>query len=182
MVEYTKIAIIGAIGSGKSAAADFFVKKGFKSITIGNILRGIAKAKKINPSRKNLRKLQEELRKKYGEEFLVKKAISEVEKKGKNIVLDGLRTPQDVLTAKKNNFIIINIIAPLEIRYKRVKSRARKDEKKITMGEFKKKELEEIKLFNLDKTFSLADYIVNNSGSLEELHKNLNLILKKVKS
>ena len=59
------IGVTGTIGSGKNTVANLFVKfYRFKTLNMGDYLRKIEKARKVKPTRNNLRKLQYEIKKK----------------------------------------------------------------------------------------------------------------------
>ena len=103
------IAIIGPIASGKGTAADFFVKKGYEQITMSNFLRAEAKKRKIKPDRNYFRKLQAELRRKFGANVLVERAIEKIKNsKKEKFVIDGLRDYREAKYAKKKLKLKIN--------------------------------------------------------------------------
>lgn len=167
------IGILGPAGSGKGTAADFFVKKHkYKSITMSDSLRAIARKKKIKPTRENLEKIQREYRKKYGEDFVARESLKKV--KGKNhYVLDGLRTLADIrLIKNKLKAKIILVTASPEARFQRLKKRKRTGFPK-TIKDFKKMEAHENKIFNFKKVFKHADYKVSNSKNKKELYRSL---------
>ena len=183
------IGVIGTIASGKDAVSNYLVKRyGFKKILMSNFLRAEARKRGIKvKNREVLRKLQHELRARYGEDYLVNKAIEEIKTKDhmkmKNVVIDGLRTNVDVTLVKKElGAKIIMVDAKPFIRYMRAKKRARKGASK-TYEQFLHAEAIESATFNFHKTFKLADYKLDNSGSLKDMEKNvdklMNIIRKK---
>lgn len=174
------IGILGPAGGGKGTAAYFFVKKyKYKSITMSDTLRAIARKKKIKPTRKNLEKIQGDYRKRYGEGFVAEEALKKV-KGNKPYILDGLRTNADLRLIKnrlKAKIILVN--APPEIRFRRLKKRKRTGFPK-TIKDFKKMEANENKIFNLKKVFKNADYTVSNNKGKKELYTSLSKLIPRL--
>ena len=175
--------IIGPIASGKDAVANYLVKRyGFKKIVMSNFLRAEARKRKIKCTRDNLRELQHKLRRRFGEDYLINKAIIEIKKrKLKKVVLDGLRTYIDVKIAKQELHAKILIVdADPAIRFERQKKRRRTGFDK-TFKQFLEEEKKEQKEFHLEKTYKLADFRIDNSWTLERMKKNVDKIMNKIK-
>ncbi len=168
------IALIGPIASGKGTAADFFSKKGFKQITMSNFLRTEARKRKVKPDRKYFRKLQAELRKEFGPNILVEKAIEKIKNsKEEKFVIDGLRDYREAKFAKRKlKLKIIFIDASPYVRYQRQKQRARHGFSD-TYQEFLHEDARENAIFDFHKTMKLADFRVFSDGGREDLHKQL---------
>lgn len=181
------IGVIGTIASGKDSVSNYLVKRyGFRKIVMSNFLRAEARKRNIKvKNREVLRKLQHELRERYGEDYLINKAIEMIKAKDhmsmKNVVIDGLRTTIDVTLAKKRlGAKIILVDAKPFIRYMRAKKRGRQGSSK-TYEQFLHTEAIEAATFNFHKTFKLADYKLDNSGSLKDMEKNVDKIMKQLK-
>jgi len=176
------VGVIGPIASGKDYVSEYLSKRyGFKKISTGDFVRREAVNRKIKVSRNSLRKLQIEMRREYGEEVLVNKAIEEIKNHDyKKIALDGLRTPADVETAKKrlDAKIILVEVDPF-LRFTRQKKRARHGYSK-TYPQFLHEDAIENAMFDLYKTFKLADYRLDNNGSVAEMKRNINKLMKKI--
>jgi dephospho-CoA kinase len=175
------IAIIGPIASGKGTAADFLVKKGFLQITMSDFLRIEARKRKIKPDRHYFRKLQAELRRKYGANVLVNKAIDKIKNsKKEKFVIDGLRDYRETKYAKKKlKLKIILINADPYVRFVRQRDRARHGFSK-TYHEFLHEDSKENAIFDFHKTMRLADYtIISNDGKLE-LYNEFKKLYKKL--
>ncbi|MGB2843358.1 MAG: hypothetical protein WBC02_00730, partial [Candidatus Aminicenantaceae bacterium] len=96
-------------------------------------------------------------------------------------VIDSIRNPKEIDYLKKQkNFILLAIDAPVELRYKRAKKRGR-EESVSTLQEFIEKEAEEKtnrkKGQQLLNCIKMADFVVINDGSLENLHKKLEKLI-----
>jgi len=176
------IGVFGLAGSGKGTVADFFAKKyGYKSITMSDVLRSIARKKKIKPTRKNLEKIQREYRKKYGNDFVIKNVLKKIKNNKKPLILDGLRSIADVKRARKNLKIkLILVHVDPKIRFERLKKRGRTGFSK-TFKEFKEMEARENKIFRFKKVFRYANYKVNNNTNKQNTYKQLKALVKKLK-
>ena len=177
------IGVIGSIASGKDKIADFFAKKyGFKKILISNFLREEAEKQEIPvEGRYVLLRIQAELRRKNGEDYLVKLALQKIrDNKWENVVINGLRTPFDVLEAKrrlKARIILVN--AKPEIRFQRQKKRHRKGFQK-TYEQFLQEEAIENGALQFYKSVKMAQIKIDNNGSLRDLEKKAEIIAKKL--
>jgi len=174
------IGLTGKNASGKGKVAEYLKSKGFIYCSLSNELRSEAKEKGIEETRENLIALGNDLRKKFGNGYLASK-INEKINENENSVVDSIRNPGEIIELKKNKgFFLLGIDAPVELRYKRAESRSRIGEA-TTLQHFIK--LEQRENFNkssnqqLDKCLEMADKVIINNGSLEELYIKLNKFL-----
>jgi len=171
------IGVVGTIGSGKGVVCRYLKEKyRFRVVTMSNILRALARKNKIRISRESLQRIQDKYHEKYGLDYLINLAIKKI-KKSKNAAIDGIRTPTQVQVAKKAGAKIIFVDAKPEIRFERLKERRRKGFPK-TLKEFKKDEINEWRHFNFKKTFSYADFKINNDGNEKQLFAQVDKIIK----
>ena len=176
------LGIIGPIASGKDAAADYLAKRyGFKKIVLSNFLRQEAERRGIHPSREYLRKLQAELRKKNGNDFLLKKAIELIEKNHyEKAIIDGLRQHDECLEAKKKfKAKIILLDADPLVRFMRAKKRGRKGFSH-TYEQFLHQDAIENALFRFHETRKLADFKIYNNEGIKEMQKEIDAIAKRL--
>ena len=173
------IEVIGNIGSGKDLIARYLKKNyGFGHIHMGNIVRELAEKKGLTLTRKNLRETQEEYHRKYGDDYVIKIAMRKA-RKYKNATISGIRTPVQARVPKKKGAKVILVNAKAKLRFKRAKKRRRYGFAK-NLAEFKKQEAEESKFFDMKKTFSYADFVVNNNGTKKQLLARIDKIMEKI--
>lgn len=175
------IGLTGANASGKGEAAEYLKSKGFEYYSLSDILREEARLKGIAPSRENLIRLGNELRKKNGPSVLADLAIKKAPVK-KDYVIDSIRNPFEIKALKKlKGFTLLGIDAPVELRFKRIVARKRPGDPK-TLEEFKEKEKRENIASDtnqqLDYCLKLADKLILNDSTIENLHKKIDLVLK----
>jgi dephospho-CoA kinase len=172
------IGLTGTNGSGKGAAAEYFISKGYAFYSLSDVIRSALKKDGVELTRDNLIRKGNELRSSGGSDFLAKQVMKKVEG---DAVIDSIRNPEEVRFLKSNkNFILLAIDAAVELRYERVKKRGR-DESAANLQEFINKEDEE-KTSNptqqqLHICFEMADFTVLNEGSLVDLNNKLEAFL-----
>jgi len=175
------IGLMGKIGSGKDTVAEYLVKKyGFVMVGFGDVTREIAKEKGIEPTRENLLEIQKEMVSKYGIDYFPKRIARMIkEKKLDRVVVNGIRRPTDALTLKEEfgeDFKLVLVETDPKIRYERMLKRGRVGDPKQYL-DFQKQEEAEIKSFGLDKTFKMAEKIITNNTSLEDLYKQVDELI-----
>jgi len=148
---------------------------------LSDILRDIAKKRKIKPTRENLIALGNELRKAYGPSILAQLALEKARKEafGQHIVVSSIRNLYELsYLERQRGFVLVAIIADLKTRYKRYIERG----EKISFEEFKKLEkkeqsnkLEEQQLHLIIKKAKVK--ILNNS-TLDVFYKKIDKFLK----
>ena len=94
------------------------------------------------------------------------------------VVIEGIRSYEEVERFKKElgeDFIIIGVLAPENLRLERLLKRGRIDEVKGIDDLRIRDEAE--RRFGLDRVIAAADFIVNNTGTLEELERVVESIM-----
>ena len=125
------LGLLGTAGSGKGIAAEYLSKKyKYRIISMGDIVRALAKKHHIKPIRKNLEKLQTRYSKKYGKDFVIGKVLEKASKIKGPILLDGIRKPLQAKTAKKAKEVKKNVEEKTEPSSENQPSQEVDDEKK----------------------------------------------------
>ena len=181
------LGLTGRNAAGKGEAADYLKSKGFAYYSLSDALREEATKRNLEHSRDNLIRLGNELREKLGPGCLaqnINKKIKErlAKNKNQNFVVDSIRGPFEAKELMKNkDFTLVGIDAPVELRFKRLLERNRLGDAK-TLEEFRKQEdRENVKSDTnqqLDATFNMSQKFILNDGSLEDLHKKIDGLLK----
>lgn len=176
------LGLTGTLGAGKDAAAKFFMRNGFNYHSCSDIIMNECKKKGIFPDRDNLIKMGNELREKYGPEILAKIIIERrIAEDEENTLVVSIRNPAEVEELRKqNDFVMIAIDAPIELRYKRITSRQEQRDH-VSFDKFKQQEENEMagdeNMQQLNKVMEMADYKIINDGTLEQLHYKLEDLL-----
>ena len=170
------IGLTGRNASGKSTVVDWFVSKGLVSESCSDSIRDHLREKGIEESRENLIEGGRELRRIGGAGILAEMLLERLA--GEEAVIDSIRTPGEVETlGVREDFILIEGRAGMEARWQRAQSRARSGDVLDRETFFTQEESETVAKEEsgqaLDATAALADLILVNDASLEELHADL---------
>jgi len=179
------IGLTGPISGGKGTVADILKEKGFFYTSLSDRIREEITHRGGEITRENLQDVADELRKSFGANVLADRTWELVSQKEKSAI-DSIRSLGEVEFLKtKPGFILIGVTAPRELRYQRMKERTRQgdplsweeflrlDEKDFNSG--KKGEGR-----NIQGCLDQADFLIENTGTLEELKKKIEAILKKI--
>ncbi|MDD4703790.1 MAG: hypothetical protein PHE28_05605, partial [Bacteroidales bacterium] len=104
---------------------------------------------------------------------------------GQNSVLESVRNPKEIeFLRKQENFILLAVTADVEKRYQRILLRKTVTDN-VSFETFKANEEREmqsndINSQNLRLCIEMADYVVDNSGTIEELKEKIEEIWKKI--
>ena len=177
--------IIGLTGkncAGKGTVAEYLVRKGFVYYSLSDIIREELTKMGKEHSRGNMINSGNELRKEFGPGVLAIKTNEKIKNKNQNFAIDSIRSPFEVKELRKNKgFFLVNVDAPLEIRFKRMLARNRAGDAK-NIEELKIQEAEENKKLStnqqVDKTIKMANSIIVNDSSFEELYKKIEKFLE----
>ena len=175
------LGLVGQIASGKGSVSEHLRTK-YKAnfYHFSTPLRKTLKILKLDEDRQNLAKLSKSLRKSFGEDLLARVITSNIKNdKSKIIVVDSVRRMDDIKYLQDlPEFRLVYIKANIKTRYERLTGRREnKDDKIKTYKEFvQDNKLEtEIEIAKISKK---AEFVIDNSGSLDELHKQIDEIIK----
>ena len=130
------------------------------------------------------KKFREEIRQREGKDFVVNRAIAEakklIEAGQKRIVLDGLYSWTEYKILRKEwptEMTVVAIVVPKAIRRKRVAERPDRPFDAQAIAERDRSEIE-----NLEKggPIAIADYYIDNSGTIEEFHAAFDKLMKEI--
>lgn len=183
------VGVVGQIAVGKGVLVEYLTKKlGFVSFSLSSILHDELKKKGIKKfTRKTLQDKGDELRKRYGDDVLAKRAIETLKKQGENhVVIEGIRNPGEVEFLKKNpSFVLIGVKASRELRYKRLMQRAKLWDPK-TWSDFVKVDRRDLGVGQkksgqqVGKCLAYCDYILTNNKDLKDFQRKVRDLMNKV--
>lgn len=184
------IVLTGTIGSGKEVVKEI-LSRNFNSysVLLSSVLKGELEKKKKPLDRKTLQDMGDELRKKYGAFILAKLATDYLQRDKEMIIVDGVRNPGEADYLKKTfgrKFFMIAVDAPREIRWERIKARARADDPK-TLEEFVALDDrdqgvgEDLHGQQVRRCIEMADVVIMNDGKIEQLQEKLNSLVASLK-
>jgi dephospho-CoA kinase len=172
------IGLTGTNGAGKGEAATFLMEKGYAYFSLSDVIREELKKKKQELTRDNMIRMGNFMREHFSPDILARMVAEKITGKA---VVDSIRNPREVEYFRcKEDFTLLAIDAPVELRFDRVKKRGR-NESAGSLEEFLAKEAEEMgtdeSRQQLLACMKMADHTIINDGTLEDLRKKLEEVL-----
>lgn len=188
------IVITGLPGSGKGEVAKILKRKGYKIVEMGDQVRERMKKDGIESSGDNIRKFSIKMRKKYGKDIVARMAVRKIAqyaKSGKNIAIVGVRDVPEIKYLRKalKKLYIVGIVAPIGIRFTRLRGRGRTDDPR-SLRKFSERERMEKKGYGvgnkgkatgIERVFGMIDYLLCNTDTQVMLARNVNILISKIK-
>ncbi len=178
------IGLTGRMASGKGEVAEFLKKKGYRYISLSDIVREEVVRLGRKVTRAEMQDIGNSLRKYGGAGVLGTRVREKIEASAREKwVIDGIRNPAEVYELKKlESFNLIGIDTGIDIIISRIKSRNR-DTDKATDSELKKRLDREWGIEEpedgqqVGKCMKIADFFIYNDRSLPELRVEILKIL-----
>lgn len=182
IARYRYIALLGLPGSGKDVAADIISKElGFYQVRMSEVLSSYLSELGVAPTRESLREHGIRLRKEKGPQIIAELTYQRImREKAPGFVINGVRNIEEVDFFREkfgDDFISIAIYSPRKLRYLRLVHRNRTGFDRKDYSSFLRDDRTEVELFGLGNAMALADELVVNDGSIEDLKKSLLRIL-----
>ncbi|GAB6135883.1 AAA family ATPase [Thermococcus prieurii] len=186
------IGVVGKIAAGKTTIAKFFEEKGFCRVSCSEPLIDLLTHNvsdyswipelpgKAEPTREKLIEFGKYLKDKYGGDVLIRLAVDK-KRNCKNIVIDGVRSREEIEAIKRLGGKVIYVEAKPETRFERLMRRkAEKDREIKTFEDFKEMDDAEERIYHTSELKGLADYVIVNEGTLEELREKVERIIEEL--
>lgn len=181
------IGITGTLGAGKGTIVDYLTKHhGFRHFSVREYLSKIIKERGQEVNRDSLVATANELRAKNTPSYIAEELYMAAKASGVNCIIESIRTVGEVNSLhQKGNFHLFAVDADQKQRYNRIIERASETDK-ISYETFVDNENREMNSTdpnkqNLSAVMLLADYRFMNNGSFDDLYKQVDEVLAKIK-
>ncbi|MBI4097167.1 MAG: AAA family ATPase [Candidatus Levybacteria bacterium] len=177
------LAFVGMPGSGKSEAAHYLQEKGFAYIRFGDLTDEGLREKGLPLTPENEKHYREEIRENEGMDVYAKRATPKIQtilETEDNVIIDGLYAWEEYTFLDKQfqGMIVVYVFTEPHIRYQRLSARLVRP---LTHDEARLRDFAEIELLNKSGPIAIADYLIENNGSLEDLHQKIDSLLSRIK-
>lgn len=179
------LGLVGEIAAGKSTATEYLKQKyGAVSFRFSDPLRDVLSRLHVENSRPNLQVLSTFLRGQYGEDLLSKVMALDVEDSEADLIItEGIRRPTDTTYLKRfKNFHIIALTAAERARYERLIKRSENaDDKTKTWEQFQTDGRAESEQ-KIKEIAARANFTINNDGTVEQLHQQIDGVIARLRA
>jgi dephospho-CoA kinase len=178
------IGITGTIGAGKGTIVDYLInKKNFQHFSARAFLVEEIEKRGLENNRDNMVIVANDLREKNSPSLVADELFKRAKVSGQNCVIESLRTIGEIESLKnKGNFTLLAVDADPKIRYERILKRSTSTDnisfEKFLADEKREMESTDPNKQNLKKCIEMADFVIDNNGTLEELNLKMEEILK----
>lgn len=178
------IGITGTLGSGKGTVVEYLkTEYGFKHYSARAFISEEVARRGLKDNRDSMREVGNDLRKQFGPSYVAEQLYDRALAVGGHAVIESLRAVAEVtaLQAKFPPCLIIGVNADQKIRYERILDRKSSTDY-VTFEEFAEDESEEMSDpdpagMNIKRCLEEADIVLDNSGDLIALHKEVDSII-----
>lgn len=176
--------ITWTLGAGKWTVVDYLVqKKWFQHLSVRAFLIQEIEKRGMPVNRDSMVIVANELRAKYGPSYIVEQLYLQAQASKKNSIIESIRVVGEVEALQARwTFSFFAVDADPKIRYERVVLRGSETDK-ISYDEFIMNEQREME--NTDPTkqsvrkcMQMADHVFMNNWTLEDLHQQIEDVIK----
>jgi dephospho-CoA kinase len=171
--------IVGMCGAGKSLVAARLKQKGWQMIHFGEITIRELNARGLPHTETNERTIREEMRKIHGSDAYAKQSLPKIKEALElgPTVIDGLYSWSEYKFLRQNlmnQMYVVAVIASRPIRYERL---AHRPVRQLSPEEAELRDFAEIEKLEKGGPIAMADYVILNDGSEEELLRSVDRLL-----
>ncbi|MDB5225049.1 MAG: hypothetical protein JWL87_1 [Candidatus Adlerbacteria bacterium] len=178
------IGITGTNGAGKGTVVDYLVKnKGFTHYSVRGFLNEEIARRGLISSRGVMLQVGNELRSLHGSGFIAEQLLARAKTEGGNVVIESVRSIGEAEHLRGQGALLWAVDAAMPVRYERILKRMSETDR-ISFEKFVADEEAEINnpdasKPNLRGVMQMADAILSNDGTPEELYQQVELALTK---
>ncbi len=177
------VAVVGLAGSGKSEVAKVFEETGFVRVRFGDVTDEEVKRRGLLLNESSERLVRESLRIEHGMAAYAKLNLPRMDAalKRAGVVADGMYSWEEYLFMKEYygaSFRVVAVWASPETRYRRLSARPVRP---LTLEEARSRDRSEIENTNKSGPIAMADYLIVNEGTLEDLRGQASKIAAELK-
>jgi dephospho-CoA kinase len=177
------VSIVGMTGSGKSEVARIFENNGFVKVRFGDITDSEVAKRGLDLNEENERYIRQQLRKEHGMSAYAKLNLPRIDSllKSSDVIVDGLYSWEEYTLFKSHygdRFTVVAVWASPETRYNRLMKRPIRP---LTVEEAAGRDVAEIENINKGGPIAMANLIIINESSMEDLERETRRILAALK-
>ncbi len=178
------IAFVGLAGTGKSAIAEYLGELGIPKVSFSDVIMNQVAKEGLDPTLENERAIREKMRLDPSGDLVAQEIIDQIshliESGQHRILVDGLgswQTYKQLRHEFHGNLTVVALSARRHIRHRRLTGRP---EHPMTEKQVDERDYDEIETLNKGGVIAIADYYLFDNGSLEQLHIQIDDLLREI--
>lgn len=180
------IGITGTLGAGKGTVVEHLKTKGFEHFSARRFFTEELNRRGLPVNRDTMTEVANELRATFGPGYFTEQALLRAGQSGGDIVIESIRSVGEAEYLKSRGAYLWAVDADVHTRYKRITLRASETDK-ISFEKFQADEVREITSTdptkqNIAGVMRLANVILTNNGTQEELFAQVEEALKHIRA
>lgn len=180
------IGITGTLGAGKGTIVEYLINHyGYKHFSVRGYLIEEATRRGLEINRDTFVMVANDLRANHSPSFITDELYKQAAESGQNAIIESVRTPGEVESLRKNaDFVLFAVDADPKTRYERIVNRNSETDH-VSFETFMENEQREMSSTdpnhqNVGKCMQMADYVFQNNGNFEDLHRQIEEVLAKL--
>ncbi|OGG40862.1 hypothetical protein A2118_00520 [Candidatus Kaiserbacteria bacterium GWA2_50_9] len=178
------VSVTGTNGAGKGAVVEYLVQRGFKHYWVREFLVEEIHRRELPVDRSSMREVANDLRKQHGPSYVIETLYARAKADGGNALIESVRVLGEANFLKGHGAPLIAVDADRKLCYERVVARSSETDKADydTWVKEEEREWANTDAWDMDVVgvMKLADFILQNNGTLEELHAQIDGVLAKL--
>ncbi len=161
---------------------EYLKTKGFKHYSARNFIVREIESRGMPVNRDSMAMVANDLRAIHSPSYIIESLFNEAKIDGTNAVIESIRTEGEINALRTEpHFVLLAVNADPKVRYDRIVARGSVTDQ-ITFEKFQADETREMTSTdphkqNLSRCIALADHLLNNDGTKEELYAQVDTIL-----
>ncbi|MCD6477833.1 MAG: AAA family ATPase [Candidatus Aenigmarchaeota archaeon] len=174
------VAVVGMPGSGKSEVVRVFEEQGFYRVYFGEPVFDRLKKEGLEVNEKNERLIREKMREEGGMGIMAKLSIPKIEEflERGNVVVESMYSWGEYKILRKkyrDRFRVVAVYASPKTRYSRLSIR---NVRPLSFTESENRDYSQIENLHTGGPIAMADFIIINEGTLGELKKSTEELIR----
>lgn len=178
------IGITGTLGAGKGTVVEYLKTKGFGHYSASGFITEEIVRRGLPVNRDTMREVADSLRQTNGPGYVAGELLKRAHASGGGAIIESIRSVGEAEYLKSHGAVLWAVDADIRTRYERiVKRKSEKDSVSFEhFAEQEKKESDNAEPYkmNLPKCIAMADVVITNNGTEEELFTQVEAALATV--